>query len=102
MIREILEIAKWAPSGDNEQNWRFEIQSDHQLVIHGHQIAKDLWLDSNGKASQISLGALVENIAIASTFFGYEIDVNYHKEHQRINIIFRPSHSKATDPLLNQ
>jgi hypothetical protein len=35
VMEHILDLARWAPSGDNTQPWRFEIRSERHLVIHG-------------------------------------------------------------------
>lgn len=35
VLLKILELARWAPSGDNTQPWRFEIVSDDHIAIHG-------------------------------------------------------------------
>ena len=35
VMEHILDLARWAPSGDNTQSWRFEIRSERHLVIHG-------------------------------------------------------------------
>lgn len=99
MIREILEHAKWAPSGDNEQNWRFEILSQDELVIHGYHTAEELWLDSTGKASLISLGALVENIAIAASAKGYTIAVSQRDNPYTIKVTFTLEEDLEIDPL---
>jgi hypothetical protein len=34
-MEHILDLARWAPSGDNTHRWRFEIRSERHLVIHG-------------------------------------------------------------------
>ncbi len=31
----ILDLARWAPSGDNTQPWRFEVRADGTIAIHG-------------------------------------------------------------------
>ena len=31
-IERILDLARWAPSGDNDQPWRFEILADHHYI----------------------------------------------------------------------
>ena len=36
VIHDVLELARWAPSGDNTQPWRFEIRSDTRARIHGY------------------------------------------------------------------
>ena len=35
LARSILDLARWAPSGDNVQCWRFEIVGERHVVVHG-------------------------------------------------------------------
>ena len=67
MVETILEIARWAPSGDNTQPWRFEILDDRRFVVHGFDTRDWCLYDIDGRPSQIALGALLENIAIAGS-----------------------------------
>lgn len=69
-VLKILDLARWAPSGDNTQPWRFEILDDFNLVVHGFDTRGHVVYDLDGRASQISLGALLETMAIAASGFG--------------------------------
>jgi sulfur-carrier protein adenylyltransferase/sulfurtransferase len=69
-IRQILDLARWAPSGDNTQPWRFEILSDTHVVIHGFDTREHCVYDLTGRPSQIALGALLETISIAASGHG--------------------------------
>lgn len=69
-LRSILDLARWAPSGDNTQPWRFELVADGAIAIHGFDTRADVIYDFDGHASQISHGALLETIRIAATGFG--------------------------------
>ncbi len=71
-LHQILDLARWAPSGDNTQPWRFEIQDGHRFVIHGRDTRSDCVYDLDGRASQLSLGALIETVDIAASAFGLE------------------------------
>ena len=65
-IERILDYARWAPSGDNTQPWQFEILSDDSFVIHTRDTRDWCVYDLAGRASQTSVGMLLENIAIAA------------------------------------
>ncbi len=67
ILHRILDLARWAPSGDNTQPWRFEVAGDRQVIIHGRDTRDHCVYDLQGHASQIALGALIETIAIAAT-----------------------------------
>lgn len=69
-IERILDKARWAPSGDNDQPWRFEILDDHHLVIHGSDTRQWCVYDLDGTSSQIALGALIETLCIAASAEG--------------------------------
>jgi nitroreductase len=74
-MRDILELARWAPSGDNTQCWRFEALAPDHLVVHGFDTRQDCVYDLDGHPSQISFGALLETIAIAASAHGLRADV---------------------------
>lgn len=65
-LLKILELSRWAPSGDNAQPWRFEIVDDHHIVVHGHDTREWCLYDFEGRASQMAHGALLETIRIAA------------------------------------
>lgn len=69
-IERILDLARWAPSGDNTQPWRFEIVSDDRVVVHAFDTRNHCVYDLDGHASQLSVGALLETMRIAATDFG--------------------------------
>ncbi len=66
-LEAILELARWAPSGDNTQPWRFEIVSDTHLVVHGSDTRDHCVYDLDGHPSQIAIGALLETINLAAS-----------------------------------
>lgn len=66
-IERILDLGRWAPSGDNEQPWRFEIIDDHRAVVHAHDTRDWCVYDLDGSSSQLAVGALLETIAIAAS-----------------------------------
>ena len=69
-IHQILDLARWAPSGDNTQPWQFEILDECRLVVHGRDTRTDCVYDLDGRASQLSLGALLETLDIAAAGLG--------------------------------
>ena len=40
-LNSILDLARWAPSGDNTQPWRFEIIDETRFVVHGFDTRSD-------------------------------------------------------------
>jgi len=74
-VAEILELARWAPSGDNTQPWRFEVVDAHRLVVHGFDTRDHCVYDLDGHPSQIAHGALLETLAIAASGQGLRADI---------------------------
>lgn len=74
-LAQILDLARWAPSGDNTQCWRFEIVAGDHFVVHGFDTREHCVYDLDGHPSQISLGALFETVAIAASAHGLRADV---------------------------
>lgn len=70
ILLKILDAARWAPSGDNTQPWRFEIVSDSHVAIHGFDTRQHVLYDFDGHASQMAHGALLETLRLAATRFG--------------------------------
>ena len=66
-LLKILDLARWAPSGDNTQPWRFEIVSDDHIAIHGHDTREWCVYDFEGRASYMAHGTLLETLRIAAT-----------------------------------
>lgn len=68
-VIRILDLARWAPSGDNTQPWRFEIVADDHIAIHGFDTRENVIYDFDGHPSQLAHGALLETLRIAATGF---------------------------------
>lgn len=72
-VFRVLDLARWAPSGDNTQPWRFEVvDPQRRFVVHGFDTRQECVYDLEGRASQLAIGALLETIAIAASGFGLE------------------------------
>ena len=84
-VERILDLARWAPSGDNEQPWEFEVIDEHHLVVHGHDTCDWCLYDLDGRASQIAVGALLETISIAASREGLEASFEQRKDSPESN-----------------
>jgi nitroreductase len=76
----ILELARWAPSGDNTQPWRFEICADDHFVVHGRDTRDHCVYDLDGHPSQLAIGALLETARIAATGFALRTEITRRRE----------------------
>jgi nitroreductase len=75
VCEQILDLARWAPSGDNTQPWRFEIRGELEVVVHGFDTRDHCVYDLDGHPSQMALGALLETMRIAATGHGLRTEV---------------------------
>jgi nitroreductase len=76
-IESIMDIARWAPSGDNAQPWSFRIRNDREVLILGRRENPNVYEYRGGEPTLISLGALLENISIAAPAFGLKASWRY-------------------------
>ena len=74
-VLTVLELARWAPSADNTQPWRFEVLSPSCFAVHFHDTRTNCVYDLDGRISQIAWGAMLESIAIAATSIGCRADI---------------------------
>lgn len=74
-LAQVLDLARWAPSGDNTQCWRFEFVAEDHFVVHGFDTREHCVYDLDGHPSQISFGALLETVSIAASVHGVRADV---------------------------
>lgn len=93
-IHQILDLARWAPSGDNTQPWRFVIKADDHVVVKGFDTRDRVVYDLEGRASQTALGALSETIDIAARVKGLQCDMQRRadapEETPTFDIFFHP------------
>ncbi len=73
VAEQILDLARWAPSGDNTQPWRFRIESADHIVVLGHDTREHCVYDLRGHASQLAHGAVLECIALAASRHGLRV-----------------------------
>ena len=103
-LTRILELGRWAPSGDNTQPWRFEIVDDERIAVYGHDTRADCVYDFAGRASQLSHGALLETLRLAAGRFGLSMRWSLREplvEHAPVyELVFAPaSAAVGDDPL---
>jgi nitroreductase len=105
-LTEVLDLARWAPSGDNTQPWRFAIEAGDRVAIYGHDTRAHCVYDLDGHPSQLSLGALLETIALAATRFGLDTRIERRKgspdERPVFDVRFRQEAGIVEDALVSQ
>jgi nitroreductase len=103
-MEQILDLARWAPSGDNSQPWRFEILSPQRLVVHVRdQAAEDVYDYNQGQPTLLSCGLLLETMGIAASRHKYSLRWEYTRNQgnrHRIEVELRRDEQVVEDPLL--
>lgn len=74
VITRLLDLGRWAPSGDNTQPWRFEIVDATHFAIHGYDTRSGVLYDFDGHASQMAHGALLETIRLGATQYDFTLE----------------------------
>lgn len=89
-IKKILEVSVNAPSGSNSQPWRFEVEGNNIYVFalpeKDHPV-----LNFRNRGTWVAIGALLENITIASSEFGYDA---------KIELLFNDNNLKLTAKII--
>ena len=101
-IEHILTLARWAPSGDNAQPWRFDIVDDEQVIIHfTNESGANPYEYRGGQPSLLSLGMLIETIRLAASTHGRSLDYTLEKAGGglRVNVRLAAVDGLAGDPL---
>jgi hypothetical protein len=101
-LHRMLDLARWAPSGDNTQPWRFEILGDEHILIHGFDTRDHVVYDLDGHSSQLAVGALLETLAIAATGESRKAHISRRPDtpddHLLIDVRFEPAARQLPDP----
>ncbi|MCE1186167.1 MAG: molybdopterin biosynthesis protein MoeY [Rhodocyclales bacterium] len=103
VLKKLLQLALWAPSGDNTQPFTFEILAPDRVRIHGADTRDWCLYDYKGHASHMAHGALLETLRIAATGEGLEAHwslVDDNELHPIYEVVFEPCAGLSSDPLL--
>jgi molybdopterin/thiamine biosynthesis adenylyltransferase/nitroreductase len=108
-LEEILHAARWAPSGDNLQPWRFEPLGEASLRIHfaSHE-ADNIYEYRAGEPTLLAVGGLLESLEIAASMWGRSMAWRYEgikpgpATQHSIRVDFQSAGSVCRDPLFGQ
>jgi len=73
LAEHIIDFARWAPSGDNTQCWRFKITSEDSFTVIANDTRDSVVYDLDGHSSHLAHGILIETIFLAATKFGKKV-----------------------------
>lgn len=102
-ITTIIEAGNQAPSGDNSQPWRFEVEEqNNQTFIRAVYVTaeKASPFDYAGESSLITLGGVAENMTVAAQHLGYEttLEPSFTNENTPSSVELRISKEEPTSP----
>jgi len=101
----ILDLARWAPSADNTQPWRFEIIDECRFVVRFRDTREHCVYDLDGRISQIAWGAFLETLSIAASQRGYRALLQERprltETEAVVDVTLAPDASVEVDPLLD-
>ena len=87
-LARLLDLARWAPSGDNTQPWRFELLGDEHLLLHGYDTRDHVVYDLDGHASQLAVGAMLESLSIAASAIDREARIRRRTDTPETHLLF--------------
>ena len=98
----ILDVARWSPSGDNQQPWRFEVLGEDEFRIH---LTKDAGSNPyeyrGGEPTVLAGGMLLASLRIAASVHGRRLDWTLEdgSDPYRILVRLHPAPGLQEDPL---
>lgn len=103
IAEQVLDYARWAPSGDNAQCWRFELINETSFIIFATDTRQHVVYDLDGHSSHLAHGILLETIDIAASKFSLkahiESDIS-NDEHLKLSVTLKPDNSITESTLL--
>ncbi len=75
-VMALLEDARWAPSGDNEQPWRVRVR-DNVLEVLRDVDAHEAFLDVRLEATRIAMGSFAESLRLAALARGRVAELSF-------------------------
>lgn len=86
LIEEVLKAGIRAPSGENSQPWRFKIEGERVWLFNRPEADQSLFnFHQNG--SLVAHGALLANMKIAATHFGYDAKITFFPDKTKENLV---------------
>ncbi|MBI2038646.1 MAG: nitroreductase, partial [Candidatus Nealsonbacteria bacterium] len=94
-LRKIIELAIYAPSGENCQPWRFEVRGDEIDIFNIPERDQSPY-NFDQRGSLVAHGTLIENVLIASSTSGYKTKLDIFPEAHDRNLVARIVFEKSS------
>ena len=102
VLSQILSVARWAPSGDNDQPWSFERLGSESVMLHVRATSPaNVYEYRDGEPLLLAAGMLLESLKIAGLAFKRRMTWEYEgaNSDHRIRVDFHPDDQSPFDPL---
>ena len=103
VLEEILDIARWAPSGDNAQPWRFRLLDNETVSVSVRDDSySNIYEYRNAEPTLLSAGMLLESMRIAASAFNRNMNWRYEDQVNSVHRIIAQFPSRGDmepDPL---
>ncbi len=100
-VEEILNLARWTPSGDNTQPWRFQVMDEASVAIQVRKDPSSVYEYRDGEPTVLAVGMLVESLRIAASAFGREMICDQEQSPDRLLVRIPPVADLPPDPLVS-
>lgn len=77
---KVMDAARWAPSGDNAQPWRFERRGDDRFRVRLLDHGDNVYQFAGGRPNLLALGGLLEAAAIRASVEGFSEESRLGKD----------------------
>lgn len=98
-LSKILDLARWAPSGDNSQQWRINILSEKSFSIALSGFKKNIY-NLCDTPDLLSIGTFIECARVAASSLGYNL--SYEVKSQEVLVFLEGKESEAKPHLLEE
>jgi nitroreductase len=100
---DILNLARWTPSGDNTQPWRFQIIDEASIAIRVRKDPSSVYEYRDGEPTILAVGMLVESLRIAASAFGRDMicDEEHDQSPDRLLVRIPVAADLPPDPLVS-
>ncbi len=103
LAERVIDLARWAPSGDNEQPWRFDISSATRFAARfDPPDPSNPYEYGGGRPVWLSDGALIEALDLAANRLGARLDLRTSRvvaEGIDVDCVLTPGAARHIDPL---
>lgn len=104
VLEQILDLARWAPSGDNSQPWRFAIHGEEEVHVYARtHVGEDVYEYNDAQPTQLSIGCLLETLRIAASAWGRGLRWKHQRSgpHEHRVIVRLPQEEVCRDALFD-